>query len=191
MTTMISRLYATPQQADMVASDLRRVYFTDYDIQVARADESMTTMADAVAAVRRTGVHRADAQAYAEALGQGATLLTVHAPWGGAAKAIEVMDRHGPLPKPVRQTEYYAGFSGGPYFLSEMIGWPLLAREPFFFSNFFGTMFRIPLLWRGYRPKVRLMKTAGLFPGTKLLSGRAMLSKRLGIPLLSGKRVFG
>lgn len=191
MTTMISRLYASAQEAAQVASVLGRVHFTDYEIHVVRADGASQTMDDIVALVRRTGVHRADAPAYADAVARGATLMTVFAPWGGAAKAIEIMDRHGPLPKPVRQTEYYMGFFSQPILMSDALGLPLLSKEPFFFSNFFGSIWRMPLLWTGYRPRVTLMRTAGLLPGRKLLPGSALISKRLGIPLLSRRRVAG
>lgn len=191
MTTMITRIYATPQQATDVCSALRRVYFAEYDVAVVGPTEGAGTVEALAMAVRKTGVHRADAPAYAQALAGGATLVTVHAPWGAAAKGIAVMDAHGPLPSPVRRTEYFRGFEDFPPMLSVALGWPLLSKEPFFFSNFFGTFGRMPLLWRSYRPRVTLMRSVGLFPGGKLLSASAMPSRLLGLPLLGGRRIFG
>ena len=87
-TTIISRLYETPERAASVSSDLREAEFMDKEMDVISGDN-----ADAAeTAMLAASVHPSAAKAYADHVAKGATLVVVRATIGRANKGRRILD---------------------------------------------------------------------------------------------------
>lgn len=103
MTTIITRLYASGDQAAAAATALRDSEFDDANISVFGAGP------DQAGAVMAAGVHQSASDIYAHHLGEGAGLVVVRAPYGSAVTAMRILNRFDPVKTAVKVTERYLG----------------------------------------------------------------------------------
>ncbi len=131
----VTRLYDSHDKAMAVKRELTEKGFTDDQIKLVQAnhadaqsgshDHLMTTLTDA-------GVARAEAAGYADRLRQGATLLSVNAPYGRGAQATAIMDQHSPAQMETVHKEAATGSTNSrglidePAPLSRLLGLPVL-----------------------------------------------------------------
>jgi hypothetical protein len=103
MTTIITRLYASGDQAAAAANALRESEFDNDNINVFSAG------ADQAAAIRAAGVHDSASEIYASHLRDGAGLVVVRAPFGSAVTASRILSRFHPVKTAVKTTDRYLG----------------------------------------------------------------------------------
>lgn len=103
MTTNITRLYASAEKAAAAVSALKAKKFKDSDIDCIAGGDG------AAAALSAAGVYDTGAQAYAEKLKAGGTVVVVRAPYGNALLAKRLLDEAGPEASPVKYDEIYVG----------------------------------------------------------------------------------
>ncbi len=169
MTSIIARLYASPDQARSAVADLRR--YAEFTSEPVTVTGPASAAGEAVAAaLAGTGLSRGEAQRTVAAAGAGATLVTLRAPLGTAARAIRVLDRHDPLS--VGAGPIYAE-QDDPAPFSKALGLPVLTRTG---APVFGG------LSRRQTSGTRLLTRA---PRAKLMRSAAPLSRALGMTLLS------
>lgn len=168
MTSIITRLFESPDQAQRAVAEMQDA-FDGLEIgSFAPHDPSAGKDAERTADLTALGVPQAAAVAYGEAVQRGATALVVRAPFGLAAPAIAVMDHHGATALDFPDGYIPAARPGATS--SERWGVPLLLRDPAPLSTLLG----LGLLSRG-RGRARLIAAA------------APLSRMLGLPTLSSK----
>lgn len=204
MTTIVTRLFASPDQAAAAAAALKSEDFLDRHVHVIAGD-------DALAAILDAGVHRSAALIYADRLKQGAGLVVTQAQFGMALKAAKILKQHGPIASGVKSQDVYVGsvdnrpmypnrylpilldnttvFSGlllpaltsRNRLFSRMVGLPMLSnkRAPraSLSSMRFSSMLGLPLLTRGKGPRASLI-TKNTTP----------FSNAIGAPTLSADR---
>ncbi|WP_293867403.1 hypothetical protein [uncultured Alsobacter sp.] len=100
MTTIITRLFASPDKGAAAVSALKAKKFKDSDIDCIAGD-------GAAGALSAAGVYEAAAQTYAEKLKDGGAVVVVRAPYGNAILAKRVLDAAGPEASPVKYDEVY------------------------------------------------------------------------------------
>ena len=196
MTQTITRLYASRDQADTAVAELRRFGFRDADIHVVyppdHGPDEAGASSDAIAdSIMKGYVLRSDAKIHAEQVRQGATLLTVHAPFGMGQRALKVMHKFNPARSGVPEPPYepYELDEATP--LSSMFGWRVISSDPTPFSNFW----RWPTLVQGGGTSSRKLQQSDLpdhpapfssMLGLRLLSDEpAPFSGKIGAKLLS------
>ena len=108
MSQTINRIYRSHDEAQAAVATLKLYGFHDQNIRVLTASSPPTTIDvngnpvdGLVGAIMKNQVLRSHAVVLAEGLRKGATLITVHAPFGTAVRAIDVLDSCGPLPSGV------------------------------------------------------------------------------------------
>lgn len=189
MATQINRLYRSQDEAMRVIATLRRVHTVSFDVRTvtpALPGDVPPLLDDVREAVALCGIPPAETEAYAREILGGAMLVSVDAGWGSAATAIEIMDETPSLPCPVPAGEHYRTSLNEAGAFSDAMGWPTLADDRAFISNFVGTQMRIPVLWRAYRPFSKLMERR-IFPGENLIRKDAPFRGTFGLPLLLDK----
>lgn len=167
MTQTISRMYSSPDHGLAAVEELRkyRVYEDRVHIVLppaAPADDAAggSSFDSIVAAITDDYVLRSRARIYAEGIRRGGTLVTVHAQWGSAVLATEILDRFAPIDSGVPEPEPSRAMlwdEAAP--LSSGLQMPVFYRNPTPFSAFWN----LPVL----------------------TAGRASLSALLGIPELT------
>jgi hypothetical protein len=189
MTQTIHRLYASHDTA-VAAADALRASRTDTfdDIHVFAGGRSADELVDAMT---RAFVLRAHARTLANEVQRGATLVTVHAPFGSAIAAIHTLERFRPIGAGVPEfTDPADGWDEAAP-LSSALRLPVLSRSKGPYHGFGG----LPLLTAGQGTTSEalglppLSRSRGPYTGLAglpLLSDRATpLSSMLGLPVLT------
>jgi hypothetical protein len=103
MSQTINRMYASAQQANAAADALRNYRFRRYDeihvvTRFAGADDANPRSEDdIVATLMKAYVLKYHARVFARKIAQGSAMVTVHAPFGTAADATNVLDGFDPI----------------------------------------------------------------------------------------------
>jgi hypothetical protein len=100
MSGMIIRLYENVAQGAKVAQQLREEGFDHVFEFKGASGKSAAAIAERrglVASLMAAQIWKSHAENYAERLGRGGSLVMVHAPFGSARLAIEIMESHGPF----------------------------------------------------------------------------------------------
>jgi hypothetical protein len=184
MAQTISRMYGSIEQANNVVAELANYGFRE-DVYVvtrtgstaAGVDQPVLSVEAITTAIMKAFVIKSDARLLAEAVRRGGVLVVVHAPFGAAVTAIELMDEMGPIPSglPDPVIDYLPWDDGAP--LSSALHMPILTEPDASLSTFFGC----PTL---------VSSQCALFGciGVPALGGSAApLSNSTGMPLLSSK----
>ena len=170
MTEIISRLYATRKAAEAAVESLVDRRFNPSLIFVVGPpptppvnDTDRAWALEALAAQLMKGwVLKSQARVYAEEILAGGVVVTVHAGFGYAPTAGEVLDEAGPAPSRIVEPErvYLDYDEAAP--LSSMLGLPVLSDSHSSFSRFFSMQI--------------------------LVGAHGSLSELLGLPLLAKAR---
>jgi hypothetical protein len=128
----ISRLYANEQSARKAWDELRSLGFADsyvFTPSSSAGETSAHTRADILREeMVKAYVARSEAAIYAGRVSQGASLVTVHAPFSGGTLAMTILDRNGPIDSGVQQptSPPFLWDEAAP--LSSALRWPILAK---------------------------------------------------------------
>ncbi len=203
MSQTINRMYDSHERASQAADELRngRVdRFTDVHVVSrssggAAGEDVAESSADAIVASLMKGfVLKSHAKVFAEGIKRGGALVTVHAPFGTARAAIDILERHGPIESNVAEPrdDPMAWDDATP--MSCALHMPVLLSDSATFSRFWNVA---PISKRGGTTSSALgipavVDTRGPFSGTfgmSLISDKAtILSSLLGLPLLTKPR---
>ena len=162
MTQTITRMFPSHVQAMSAVAELKKSRFADEDIHVVAppAEDAPGISTQAIAEQIMKGyVLKSHAQIYAEGVRNGASLVTVHAPFGTAAMAIDALHNHGPIHSGVAIPEPVYRFWDEAAPISSIFQWPIFLADP----TPCATLWNVPTL----------------------MSGQCSLSGALGLPLLS------
>ena len=128
MTTIVSRLYATQEQAAQAADLLTSTRFSAADVNLvtppAEPDPAPGALEDLIL---KGGVRPADAAAFATAVREGKSLVTGRAAWSLATPAIDILENFEPIESGVGDYEHHVAetwHSASPF--SDFLGWPTL-----------------------------------------------------------------
>jgi hypothetical protein len=190
MSQTICRMYGSLDAASKAAAALEEEGFREVHVTSAPGDNAASgdneaRKAAVVEELMRAYVLKADALIYAPRILAGGTLVTVHAPFGSALLATEILADFAPIDSGVAEIREPGPVweEGAP--LSSALRIPVLLGKDSKFSTDGG----IPLLSQNPTP---LSDRIGMNPlsldqdGTaKLLDEPAPLSKRLGLKILS------
>jgi hypothetical protein len=173
MPQLVSGIYADPASAQAAVQAIK---------QYGCGDETIVQLPpanDAMAALLKAGLSRADATATMKKLSDGGSMVGVRAPFGHAGKLLKLIDAQHPKSTDILFIHESPGTGAGVSWsnaapLSALLGLPVLSNEPFPFSKFFN----VPILaanwflsaWLGLR---------------MLIDEPAPLSKTLNIKTLS------
>ena len=215
MTQTISRIYSSRENAAAAVKELKGTGFRDCPMNVVPPLDGNATDGEPagipedqiVASIMRGEVVARHAAVYADGVREGGTVVSVRAPFGSAAAATTIMEKHSPTetgledqgyektpPDPAAPLSSACGWtvlSGNPTPLSSMLGLPVLSSRrsppkpdrdlpdnPAPFSK------RISMRVLSDKPAILSER----FGWRLLLKNSASLSGRLGWPLLSGNQ---
>ena len=171
MSQTISRMYDSHERAASAVAALENEDYSDVHMVAGTGEESMDSV---VASIMQGNVLKSNAKIYAKGVSQGNTLVTVHAPFGSAAKAIRILDKFGPIYSGVSEPEYRAMTWDDATPMSCMLQMPVLMDSAAPFSRFWN----LPALVSGSG------SLSSLF-GMPLLTGATARATSFGLPLLS------
>jgi hypothetical protein len=174
----ISRLYASEENARKAWDELKRRGFADVYLfsPPSRGEDGAPIAASAESLLDRmvkAFIVRSDAAILARRVGEGASLVAVHAPFSGGLKATTILDRYGPIDSGITEP------AGPSYAWDE--------------ENPFSSAFRIPLLTRCEHPFEEIVGLPSLIKTSYASIGRpkpdnpAPFSAALGLPVLSNE----
>jgi hypothetical protein len=174
----ISRLYASEENARKAWDELKRRGFADIHLFTPspRGEDGAAVSGSAESLVDgmvKAFILRSHAAVYARRVGEGASLVTVHAPFSGGHKATTIVDRHGPIDSGISEP------------VSPSYGWD--EEHPF------SSAFRLPLLTRCEHPFEEIVGLPSLIKTNYASMGRpkpdnpAPFSAMLGLPVLSNE----
>ena len=132
MTTIITRLFPSLDQAAAAAASLNLHGLRPEEINLVRGDS-----ASMAADIGRGGVSKAQAAAYARQIADGGALVTAHARFGLAAGAMKILDAHGAVAGGDARGEHFARQEMDPTPLSHFLDIPTLSKNPTPFASFF------------------------------------------------------
>jgi hypothetical protein len=190
MSHTINRLYATHEQATAAVAALEDADYSD--IHLVPGASPGTSMDDIVASITRGNVLKSDAKILAKGVSQGKSLVTVHAPFGGAAGATRILDKFSPVDSGLTEPEYHIMAWDEATPMSCILHMPVLLDDAVPFSKFWNvsplasgsfslsSLFGIPLLSQASGP---FKSSIGL---PLLIDNPAPLSSLLKLPTLSG-----
>ena len=191
MTTLITRLYATPKRASAAADALKANNFRDKQFDVIAAPEgkkiaAKTALASVKAALAQAGVIPKSAMVYAEKIMEGNALVVVRAPIGASFKANAVLDSFESVDAGVRDEVHLPAEVSRPPKRYRPSATSLLPRDAMILSGekfmpalmssstLFSRKLGLPLLSRRKEPRARLIS-----------GSTTPFSSMLGLPLLS------
>ncbi len=160
MSTIITRLFESNDQATAAVAELKRSAFGDDLVTVIGAKRQ------GAESLIATEVPRSIAAAVADGVRRGGTAVIVRAPYGYAVKATEILDRFNPSEIGVTDVATPTDSEAAP--LSTALGLELLSDNPAPLSS-----------WLGLRLLIRGPST------TQLIEKAAPFSQTLGFPLLA------
>ena len=193
MTQTISRLYGAASDAVACVADLKEHGFGEGEVYaVAPPPPGQNDLSTLAATIAQGNVLKAKAAVYAEGVAKGGTLVTCHAPFGAAAKATAILDRHNRIdsgvPDPVYPRIIYD--DAAPFSSSLQI--PALLDDPAPLSSFWN----LPVLTPGRASLSEKLELAELSSNpaplssalgwSTLSSNPAPLSSLFKLPLLKG-----
>jgi hypothetical protein len=192
MSETISRMYGTYEKAAQAAAELKSSGFEDVHL-VSRNDGGKGTPKTTeaiVAAIVDAYVLRQHAKVYAEGVSKGGTLVTVHAPFGSAAQATEIVDGFDPIPTglPEPERNYASWDEATP--ISCLFHVPVLLDESETFSKFWNVppLITEELLFSGAIGVPLLMDGSSSFSSAfgvpTIVNGASPLSSLFHLPLL-------
>ena len=198
MSQTIHRMFDSHEHANSAAAELRNHRldrFDDVHVFTNRGPTGAELSADdIVAAMMKGHVLKAHAKVLAQGVKRGGTLVTVHAPFGTAVSAIDVLERHGATASglPEVKDDLQAWDDAAP--LSSALSQRVLLDDSATFSRFWNVA---PLLKSGATTSSALGMPeisrssgpySGVFPLPLLSRKAAPLSTMLGLPVLSKSR---
>jgi hypothetical protein len=203
MSQTINRLFDSPERAAQAAHALRTHHdtpFADVYVVTSRgaadaAPSGGDLSAEAIVALlMKNYVHKSHAKVLADGIRRGGTLVTVHALFGSAGTAIEVLESHGPIDAGVPDTSDRLNPWDDAAPLSSVLNFPPLLSNDATFSRFWN----VPVLTK--RGSTLFSKfgmpeisgSSGPYKGVlgqSLISHKATpLSSMLGLPVLKPSR---
>lgn len=198
MSQNINRLYSSLERANEAAHALKTHRFDRFDevYVVTGRDASGAELStdQIIAELLKALVLKAHAKIYAEGIKNGGTLVAVHAYFGTAVSATNVLDSFGPIPSGVEEVSDRLPEWDEAAPMSSVLHMPTLVSANDSFSEFWSLPI---LLKRGATtfsalglPEVTQSKGpfAGTFPLQLLARSGPILSSLLGLPLLLGSR---
>jgi hypothetical protein len=175
MPTMMVRFYDSATTAEAAAKRLRDEGFEHVSHFKAAGGKGAANRAELVDGMMRAHVWKSHAEAYADRLNKGGALVTVHAPFGTAMTAGQILDAHNPVDEGIAIARHddYVWDDAAP--LSSLLHMPVLTRT------------RLPA--ETYMGISSLTKSSGFLShwlNIPLLSaGSARKTSSFGVPLLS------
>jgi len=175
MTTIITRLYATNEQAEEAVKTAAAKKFPKVSMKIV---SGANDPAESTAELKALGVYPGAAAVYADKVAGGHAVLVMQASFGKAYKAAAAVENTGAIHADVKHTEVYAGAMTSPTpestrHLPELLNVTMLTGEKLPYSGQtwlpFHSFFRIPLL-------SKKVARAGLLTNT-------LFSKMVGMPL--------
>ena len=128
----ISRLYANEESARKAWDELKRLGFADSHIFTPLSTDGETSPRsranDLLEEMVKAYVVRSEAAIYAERVSQGASLVTVHAPFSGGNRATTILDRNGPMDTGLQEPTFPSHLWDEAAPLSSALRWPVLAK---------------------------------------------------------------
>ena len=193
MTQIISRIYGSRERAAEAVKALKDYGFSGLDVHAVLARPASQDSAaaapeidDLVTSIQKSGVYRSKAEIYADSVRRGGSLVTVHAPFGSAAVATQILDRFDPIDSGVSEEEANSvavWVDAAP--LSSALQIPILLDDPAAFSSAIG----LPTLLDSEPNKTKLLSSPAPLSslvGLSVLQDKAApLSSAVGLPLLS------
>jgi hypothetical protein len=172
MTQTICRSYQVRENAEAAAAELRKAGFDGRDVNVVAPDGAPDE--EIIARIREGGVAATQADAYAERIKHGETLVSILAAFGYAVLATDILEKHGPADTGIPEQGYEKTPSDPAAPLSSALGWKVLSDDPAPLSS----ALRLPTLFtRRQRRK----------PDSELVDDPAPLSKAVNMPVLSDR----
>lgn len=194
MAQTIHRMFDSNARAQEAATELREHrYFSVDDIFVFSGQGpsgTALTVDEIVAAMLKAHILKSDAKALALGVQKGGTLVTVHAAFGTAVEATEILDHHGPIESGLVE------FKATPLLWDDAAPLSSMLRMPTHLANTatFSRFWNVPALVKSGGTTnsalglPEISRSSGAFSGTfpmPLLSHNSTpLSKMLGLPLL-------
>ncbi len=170
MMQTISRFYRERENAEAAATELRQAGFTDATINVVAPTQAPEE--ELLASVRRGGVAATHAEAFAEAVKRGETLVSVQPLFGWALTATAILRNHGPTDTGLAEQTDAEAPPDPATPLSSALGWKVLTHDPAPLSSRLGW----PVLsTRRAPPK----------PDSELVDNPAPFSKTIHTPVLT------
>lgn len=127
-----------------------------------------------VAAIIKGNVLKSDARVYAVGISKGGSLVTVHAPFGGADRAVRILGKFSPVESGISEPESKLMLWDEATPMSCILQIPVLMEDPVPFSSFWNVS---PLSDGSFSLSSLL--------GIPLLTEAASRSSSFGVPLLS------
>ena len=172
MSQTISRMYATPAQAANAKAALEQEGYSE--VYLVTLDSAGESSDDIVAAITRGYVLKSHARVYAEGVSRGGALVTVHAPFTGGGRAIQILGNFGPIDSGVSEPESHVMPWDEATPMSCILHMPVLLDDPTPFARFWN----VPTLSRSSLELSALL-------GLPLLRRFDPGTSSFGIPLLS------
>ena len=172
MSQTISRMYGTPGQATSAKAALEEEDYSD--VHLVSGASAGASIDEIVAAIIKGNVLKSDARVYAAGISKGGSLVTVHAPFGGAARATRILDKFSPIESGISEPESRVMLWDDATPMSCILQMPVLMDDPVPFSNFWNVS---PLSSGSFSLSSLL--------GMPLLTKAAPRSSSFGLPLLS------
>ena len=194
MSQTITRMYANAERANAAAHELKNNRFVAFDDVHVITGGAQPNGDAIVASIMKALVLKAHARVLAEGVKRGGALVVVHAPFGCAVEAIDILESHGPVDSgvPDARDAPVAWDDAAP--CSSALHIPVLLSD----ASTFSTFWNVPPLLKGGAttgsalglPEVSASR--GPFTGTiglPLLSNKpSIFSSMLGLPVLMNAR---
>jgi len=147
----------------------------DYsEVHLVSGDSANASIDEIVAAIIKGNVLKSHARVYAAGISKGGSLVTVHASFGGAAKAERILAKFSPVESGISEPESQLMLWDEATPMSCILQMPVLMEDPVPFSNFWNLS---PLTGGSFSLSSLL--------GIPMLTKAAMRSSSFGVPLLS------
>ena len=177
MAQIITRIYAAADKAAAAAKEVKTLGYGDSEVFVT-GPSAGAAKADVAAGLAQSGLAKADAEAIADEVLKGRTVVSVHAAFGGGAKATAA--KAAPAKAAGSKTIVFKSETklddATP--LSNWLNWPTLIDKPTWLSDYF----KWPVL-SDSAPKAVL--SHGLTTKVELSDDPAPLSRKFGWQLLT------
>ncbi|MGJ4949136.1 hypothetical protein [Bradyrhizobium sp. HKCCYLS20291] len=134
MSQTICRMYPTPAQAANAKLELEHAGYSEVHLvssnSVGESDD------DLIAAITRGYVLKSHARVYAQGIRRGGSLVTVHAPFTGAGKALRILGKYGPIESGITEPESHVMPWDEATPMSCILQIPVLLDDPTPFAKF-------------------------------------------------------
>jgi hypothetical protein len=172
MAQTICRMYGTRQEAEAALEELRLNGYDDCFLFAADAGSSQSSLVDAMC---RAHILKYHAQVYADRVAKGGALVMLHAEFGMALKATQIMERHQTIDSGVAEPVEARIDWDDSIPLSSALQLPVLLETKYPFEAFWNFPSLIGKGWTLSRLLGMPMRTASPTP----------LSSSVGMPMLT------